>query len=331
VAFAPYGGQVAPTDPAIVPPSFVLRHSIYAPAEALAQRLTQGTTTAYDYAMEVKRYLDSGAYTYDENPPTSRYPLLSFLFKTKRGYCQQFAGSMALLLRMGGVPARVATGFTTGTFDKATGGYVVTDLDAHAWVEAWFPHYGWVRFDPTPAAAPARGGHVSLAPIKNPGAGGSSATPGTHGLSGSASSSAAAKHGRGGGFPVALIGLLVVLVGLAVATVALTVRLREPTEEELLSELERAFTRSGRSVPAGTTLAELERRLRDSPAAQDYVRRLRLARFAGGSQRPSSEQRRALRRQLRAGLGLGSRARAAWALPPRITLRMPGRTSAPGQ
>ena len=61
---------------------------------------------------------------------------------------------MALLLRMGGIPARVAVGFTTGTYDTATHQYVVSDIDAHAWVEAWFPHYGWVRFDPTPAAAP---------------------------------------------------------------------------------------------------------------------------------------------------------------------------------
>jgi hypothetical protein len=130
---------------------------------------------------------------------------------------------------------------------------------------------------------------------------------------------------------VALVVLIVILAGLLAAALALTVRLREPTEEDLLGELERAFARSGRSVPTGTTLVELERRLRDSPAAQDYVRRLRLARFAGGSQRPSGEQRRALRRQLRAGLGLGGRARAAWALPPRITLRIPGREDAAEQ
>jgi transglutaminase-like putative cysteine protease len=329
--FPPYGGEVTTTNPALVNPSDVLSTSPYGPADALARRLARGTTTAYDYVMNVKRYLDSRGYTYDENPPTSRYPLLSFLFKTKRGYCQQFAGTMAMLLRMGGVPSRVATGFTTGTYDKATNSYIVSDLDAHAWVEAWFPHYGWVRFDPTPAAAPARGGKVSLAPIKNAGAGSSSASPNTHGLAGSTSATTAPKHSHGGGFPVALVVLIVVLGVLAAGALALTVRLREPTDDELLGELERASTRSGRSVPAGTTLVELERRLRDSPAAQDYVRRLRAARFAGGSERPSGEQRRALRRQLRAGLGLGGRARAAWALPPRITLRIPGRSGGAGQ
>ena len=62
---------------------------------------------------------------------------------------------MALLLRMGGVPARVSTGFTTGALDRKAGEYVVRDLDAHSWVEVWYSGYGWVTLDPTPAAAPA--------------------------------------------------------------------------------------------------------------------------------------------------------------------------------
>ena len=57
---------------------------------------------------------------------------------------------------MAGIPARVATGFTTGAFDEKEKEYVVRDLDAHSWVEAWFPGIGWVTRDPTPAAAPAR-------------------------------------------------------------------------------------------------------------------------------------------------------------------------------
>ena len=126
------------------------------------------------YVKRCSRYLGHG-YTYTETPPPSIYPLVSFLLKDKVGYCQQFAGAMALLLRMGGVPARVATGFTTGQYDRSRHEYVVSDLDAHAWVEAWFPTYGWVRFDPTPGTAPARGGHQlppvlrgSAAPISTP-------------------------------------------------------------------------------------------------------------------------------------------------------------------
>ena len=109
----------------------------------------------------------SRGYAYNESPPVRAYPLVSFLFHDKIGYCQQFSGAMALLLRMGGVPARVSAGFTTGTRVGSKGPFVVTDIDAHAWVEAWFPGYGWYRFDPTPSAAPARGGQATLPINKN--------------------------------------------------------------------------------------------------------------------------------------------------------------------
>ena len=92
-----------------------------------------------------------GGFTYDEHPPTvpGVPPLVSFL-NTRRGYCQHFAGAMALMLRYLGIPARVAVGFTSGTYDKGARTWTVTDHDAHAWVEAWFRGYGWLPFDPTP-------------------------------------------------------------------------------------------------------------------------------------------------------------------------------------
>ena len=83
-------------------------------------------------------------------------PLEHFLFDTKAGYCQHFSGAMALLLRFGGIPTRVATGFSPGGFRKSQGEWVVRDRDAHSWVEAWFDGIGWVTFDPTPTATPAR-------------------------------------------------------------------------------------------------------------------------------------------------------------------------------
>src|SRR5205807_8603 len=125
-------------------------------AYALALRLERGAATPFAYVRAVEGYLARG-FTYNESPAPAAYPLETFLLRTRAGYCQQFAGAMALLLRMGGVPARVSVGFTSGSYDTATRRWLVSDLDAHAWVEAGFPRYGWVRFDPTPAAAPARG------------------------------------------------------------------------------------------------------------------------------------------------------------------------------
>jgi hypothetical protein len=84
-------------------------------------------------------------------------PLVGFVVQTRAGYCQHFAGAMALMLRYLGVPARVAVGFSSGTFDAKRGVWKVTDHDAHAWVEAWFRGYGWLPFDPTPSARPGHG------------------------------------------------------------------------------------------------------------------------------------------------------------------------------
>ena len=165
VLFPAFGSHGVPRDqsePDRSDGTAAIADSPYAPVYALAQRLARGARTPYAYAERVINYLAGNGYSYDEYPPPTPYPLVTFLLLNRIGYCQQFAGSMALLLRMGGVPARVATGFTTGTYDNATKRWLVSDIDAHAWVEAWFPHYGWITFDPTPPAAPARGGRAAI-------------------------------------------------------------------------------------------------------------------------------------------------------------------------
>ena len=78
-------------------------------------------------------------------------PLADFLFTRRRGYCEYFASSMAVMLRSIGIPARLATGFQSGIYNTLTGFWVVRASDAHAWVEAWMPGRGWTTFDPTPA------------------------------------------------------------------------------------------------------------------------------------------------------------------------------------
>ncbi len=299
----------------------LVRGSPYAPMYALAQRLARTASTPYAFARSIERYLSRG-FVYVLNPTSSAYPLENFLFQSKVGYCQQFAGAMALLLRMGGVPARVAVGFTTGSYSAATHNYVVTDQDAHAWVEAWFAGYGWVRFDPTPAGTPASKAPATSGHARGRGQGSvTSPTPAGH----AAQSPDAATSGRvavkGSSTLAILAGIAVILLLAAGAAFVLASRReRERPAEELLAELERALRRTGRPVGDGVTLVALEHRFRTAPDAAAYVRAIRLARFAGSSVRPTAEQRRALRGQLRAGLGMGGALRAMWALPPLLRL-----------
>lgn len=116
-----------------------------------ARRLTAKSRSPFEATVAIERWLrSSGGFVYDERPPLSRAlpPLADFEQRTKSGYCQHFAGTMALMLRYLGIPARVAVGFSSGTWKDD--GWTVTDHDAHAWVEAWFAGYGWLPFDPTP-------------------------------------------------------------------------------------------------------------------------------------------------------------------------------------
>ena len=122
--------------------------SPYAGVYALARRLAAGTHGRYEVAARIQAFLGSG-FTYDTNPPPATYPLVSFLLATHEGYCQQFSGAMTLMLRMDGIPARVAAGFLPGA-RIAPGEYAVSASDAHAWVEVFFAGIGWVPFDPTP-------------------------------------------------------------------------------------------------------------------------------------------------------------------------------------
>jgi transglutaminase-like putative cysteine protease len=93
----------------------------------------------------------TGGFTYSEQPGLTPGlpPLVGFVTETHTGYCQHFAGAMALMLRMLGIPARVGAGFLSGKLEN--GRWIVTDHDAHTWVEVWFRGWGWLPFDPTPS------------------------------------------------------------------------------------------------------------------------------------------------------------------------------------
>ena len=121
----------------------------------LAQTITATKATAYDKAEAVETYLRS-TYKYStvvKSAPPGRDPVDYFLFDLKADFCEYFASSMAVLLREVGVPARVVEGFTAGELDNSDR-YAVRELNAHAWVEVYFPQYGWIEFEPTPSQLP---------------------------------------------------------------------------------------------------------------------------------------------------------------------------------
>jgi hypothetical protein len=231
---------------------------------------------------------------------------------------------MALLLRMGGVPARVVSGFSPGRFDRKRGEYIVRDDDAHSWVEAYFPGIGWQTYDPTPPAAPARSQISDVGPrvpLQRPnfptGAGGDRpVAPGDPG----------ARPADRGGVAWLPIVALAALAALALGAAVIGVRRGRvpggPLAPEL-AELQRALHRTGRTPRAATTLTDLERSLGGSDAARGYLRAVRSQRYGGAPAGPTRDQRRALRRELAAGLGATGRVRAWWALPPVIGRRGP--------
>jgi hypothetical protein len=83
-----------------------------------------------------------------------------FLFVDRRGFCEQIATSLVVMLRSLGVPARVVAGYAPGQRNPFTGLYEVRASDAHLWTEVWFPGVGWESFDPT-AVVPLAGDHAS--------------------------------------------------------------------------------------------------------------------------------------------------------------------------
>ncbi len=119
----------------------------------LAVQIAAGADNPYDQAMRLQDYLRA-TYKYNLDvppPPAGRDAVDYFLYEAPGGFCSYYASAMAVMLRTLGVPARVATGYAMGEYDSNRGSYRVAGAAAHAWVEVYFPSYGWVEFEPTPA------------------------------------------------------------------------------------------------------------------------------------------------------------------------------------
>ena len=116
----------------------------------LVTRLTLNQPTPYDQVMVIQEYLRQFPYSLKvPGVPSNREATDYFLFDLQKGYCDYFATSMAVMARLGGIPARLVVGFTSGTYDAESHRFVVVRANAHAWVEVYFPGIGWVEFEPT--------------------------------------------------------------------------------------------------------------------------------------------------------------------------------------
>jgi hypothetical protein len=317
----------------------VMARTLYASTWQLSRRLKRGTENPMDYVRNVDRYLHRPEFRYTERPlqpPAGVAPLDYFINQTHEGYCQHYAGAMALLLRMGGIPARVVTGFSPGGYSTRHKAWIVRDTDAHAWVEAWFDRYGWVTFDPTPSASPARSRIATLA-----------APPSASQLAPDSGDSGSGSQGEAPPISVRpdlllgtnddptttslevagvrwwlwVLGVIAAVVVL-LAIVLFTRRPRGKTPmDRAIAEVEDALRRVGRPVSTGTTLKQLETRLGShSEEAAGYLRSLTTARYAPEPVPPPRSGRKAFRRALASGLGFGGNLRALWALPPRPSL-----------
>ncbi|MCE5312303.1 MAG: DUF3488 and transglutaminase-like domain-containing protein [Nitrospiraceae bacterium] len=123
----------------------------------LARKLTN-SLSAHDAALRIISHFNSAEYAYSlSSLPVSDNPVEEFLFSKKKGNCEYFASSMAVMLRIAGIPSRLVGGYRGGEYNEIGGYYLVTQNQAHVWVEAYIRPAGWVRFDPTPSYPEGQG------------------------------------------------------------------------------------------------------------------------------------------------------------------------------
>lgn len=121
----------------------------------LAEELAADHDNPYDTAIAIQNYLRDNI-TYNDQidaPPDGIDPVDYVLFEDPEGYCNYYSSAMVVMLRHLGIPSRPASGFAAGQFIEDAGLYRVRMADAHTWVEAYFPEYGWIQFEPTASIA----------------------------------------------------------------------------------------------------------------------------------------------------------------------------------
>lgn len=245
-------------------PAYLDKGNLSRQAQDLAAQAVAGqTTNQFDEVMALTTYLQTH-FQYSQqlgHVPAGRDPVDWFLFDVKIGYCEQFATAETLMLRSLGIPARLATGYSTGTYDPVLDQSIVRERDAHAWVEVWFPNHGWVPVDPSP-------GFSALAATRFPDhwAAGGIARLIPH-IEVGAPLAALGSLGIVGLIPSALaIGLLAVIVWRWVRSRRWARRAKiGPAESELLKLYERLQRRLGRRRTPPETPSEYLRDARAGP------------------------------------------------------------------
>ncbi len=143
--------QPGEASPQVLQESLALSQDTDARLRELAARLAGESPSAQERVQRTVDYVRSACrYSLNVGRFRSQQPVAEFLFEKKQGYCQYFASAAAVLLRLERVPARYVTGFEVREDNRAGGHYVVRELDAHAWIEAYVPRRGWIEADPTP-------------------------------------------------------------------------------------------------------------------------------------------------------------------------------------
>jgi transglutaminase-like putative cysteine protease len=124
---------------------------------ALAERMRKNAADDKAYVAAVLTMFREQNYSYTTTPPLLGInPVDEFLFSTQAGFCEHYASAFAVLMRAGGVPARIVTGYQGGEINYVGAYLTVRQADAHAWTEVWYRGEGWVRVDPTAAVSPNR-------------------------------------------------------------------------------------------------------------------------------------------------------------------------------
>ena len=323
----------------------------YQPLYDRAVRIAGSARNPYAATVALEAWFRTGGgFTYDESPPQAppgTPPLVFFLERSKAGYCQHYAGAMALMLRYLGIPSRVAAGFTSGTYDRERRVWNVSDRNAHTWVEVWFQGYGWLPFDPTPGRGNLSGPYsASSFSFDAPGAQAVLAASalaadsilrfqlarGQDTSSGATPRDLRASGDQGGGGGGISRGAIVVLVllGLAFALVLgkLVLRrsrylTRDPRRlaGAYRQELVDFLADQRVDVPSSATLDELRELVAATTGvdARRLVETLGLARFGPASAAAAAAKRargelRLVRRRLRRSLSAGERLRGAFSV-----------------